>query len=92
MADVEVLAADVSHGRLVSMRVRFKNAPERTIDRETALRWLSDGHSLITYAGHGHHGVRGYAVQKIELGDDAWIRTDTAQKAEDHLEFPHGEH
>jgi hypothetical protein len=90
MADVEVLAADVADGRVRSMRVRFKNAPERTIDRDTALKWLSDGHSLITYAGHGHHAVRGHALQKIEIGDDAFIRTDTAPKAEDHLEFPHG--
>ncbi|MFZ5482439.1 MAG: hypothetical protein ACOZNI_37095 [Myxococcota bacterium] len=90
MADVEVLAADVADGRVRSLRVRIKNASERTIDRDTALRWLSDGHSLITYAGHGHHGVRGYALQKVEVGEDAFIRTDTTPESTDHVAFPHG--
>ena len=89
MADIEVYEATTEGTRVASLRVKLKGAGERTIDRETALSWLAGGHSLITYAGPAHHGTRGHAIERVEVGDEAWLRTDTEQKAEDHLEFPH---
>lgn len=95
MADVEVYGAETSGGRVTSLKVRYKNTDVRTIDRETALRWLADGHSLITYAGHPpHHCHRGEAVMRVEVGDEAFLRTDTKAEPTDHLVFPgeHGDH
>ena len=92
MADVEVHAASPAHGRIQTLEVTFKNAAPRTIDRDTAVRWLQDGHSLITYAGHGSHATRGRSVVLVEVGEEAFLRTDTATEAEDHLTFPDGHH
>lgn len=90
MADVEVLSAEPAQGaRVTTLRVRFKNAPERTIDRQTALKWLADGHSLITCAGPGYHPVRGHAIERVEADGEVWLRTDTRPEARDALKFPH---
>ncbi len=90
MADVEVYAAEPAHGRVQKLTVRFKNAAPRAIDRDTALAWLRDGHSLITYAGPAHHGHRGYAIERVEVDGEVYLRTDTQPVAEDHLSFPGG--
>lgn len=90
MADVEVWGARLDGGRLTELRVRFKGTGERTIDRATALTWLAGGHSLIAYGGVPHHPVRGRALCRVETGDEAWIRSDTAPEAADAVEFPHG--
>jgi hypothetical protein len=92
MADVEVHAAHPAHGRIQSLEVRFKNAHAQTIDRDTAVRWLADGHSLVTYAGHGSHATRGRSIVLVEVGEDTFLRTDTAAEAEDHVAFPAGGH
>ncbi len=88
MADIEVHAADPNHGRIATLKVRFKNGPARTIDRDTAVRWLADGHSLVTYAGHGAHGTRGTSIQLVEVGEEHFLRTDTAAEAADDVHFP----
>lgn len=85
MADIEVLGADVRDGRVVTLTVRFKNATPRTIDRDTALHWLAEGHSLIPVHGHGHALHRGHAIERVEVGEDAFLRTDTRQEPSDHL-------
>ena len=90
MADVEVYGAEPAHGRVKTLRVRFKNADERTIDRDTAVRWLKDGHALTTYAGPAHHGTRGAGIVLVEVDDESYLRTDTAPTAADDLHFPHG--
>ncbi len=90
MADVEVYAAEPAHGRIQTLRVRFKNSSERTIDRDTAVSWLKDGHALQTYAGPAHHGTRGAAIQLVEVDEKLYLRTDTLPTAEDDLHFPHG--
>jgi hypothetical protein len=89
MADVEIHGADVADGRVRTLTVRFKNAATHTIDRETALRWLADGHALVTYAGPAHHGTRGHSVVAVEVDDASYLRTDTQPVAEDSLTFPH---
>lgn len=88
MADVEVVGADLADGRVKSLKVRFKHTAERTIDRETAVRWLADGHSLFTWAGPSHHGTRGKAIELVEVDGEAFVRTDTQPVATDELVFP----
>lgn len=82
MGDVLVKAASVSDGKIRALRVALAGLGERTIDRETAIAWLKDGHSLIPFAG-----ARGAALQLVEVGDDdqAFVRTDNAAVAEDAL-------
>lgn len=92
MADVEVVGAELSDGKVKSLRVRFKRAAERTIDRATALAWLAEGHSLLTYAGPAHHPERGYAVERVEVDGEPYLRTDTTAEAKDDLRFPAAHH
>ncbi len=92
MADVEVVGAELAEGRVKSLRVRFKRTAERVIDRATALAWLAEGHSLITYAGPAHHGERGYAVERVEVDGEWYLRTDTKLEAKDDLHFPAANH
>lgn len=82
MGDVQVKRATVNNGRIERLVVEIDLLPERTIDRETAIRWLRDGHSLVPVV----EGARGTALQLVEVGDDAVaIRTDNAAVAEDRL-------
>ena len=60
MGDVLVKAASVSDGKIRAMRVALAGLGERTIDRDTAIAWLKDGHSLIPYAG-----ARGAALPEL---------------------------
>ncbi|MBM4390789.1 MAG: hypothetical protein FJ090_06670 [Deltaproteobacteria bacterium] len=88
MADIEVYAAEIENDRVRALKVRFKGTGERTIDRDTALAWILGGHSLITHAGSPHHPVRGHAIERVEVGDEAFLRTDVKLEAADHLAFP----
>lgn len=90
MAEIDILKADVTGGRIQSLDVRFKNASARTIDRGTALAWARDGHSLIPVAGHGHEITRGFALSLVEVGEEEFLRTDTHVEAADHVGFPGG--
>lgn len=92
MADVEVVGAQMADGRVSTLKVRFKRTAERSIDRGTALAWLAEGHSLITYAGPAHHGERGYAVERVEVDGEAYLRTDTKLEPRDELHFPAAHH
>lgn len=87
MADVEVWGIEANGGKVSQLRVRFKGTAERTIPRETALEWLVGGHSLITYTGAPHHGHRGHAIERVEIGDEAYLRTDTKLIAQDDVQF-----
>lgn len=89
MADIDILAADLRDGRVQSLTVRFKNAAPRKIDRATALHWLAEGHSLIPVSGHGHEVHRGHCLERVELGDTFFLRTDTAGVAADQVTFAH---
>jgi hypothetical protein len=88
MADIEVLAAAVVSGRVTSLQVKMVGVVAREINRETALGWLAGGHSLIPVAGHGHATVRGAALERVEVGDAVFLRTDTLPVAEDAIQFP----
>jgi hypothetical protein len=88
MADVEVVGAEMAGDKVANLTVRFKHTAERTIDRATALAWLAEGHSLLTYAGPAHHGDRGLAIELVEVGEHQYLRTDTLPEPKDHLVFP----
>lgn len=82
MADIEVSAATLEGGRVQQLKVRMPRLDERTIDRDTAVKWMRDGHSLIPVV----NGKRGTALQLVEVGDGEWfVRTDNAPTAEDRL-------
>lgn len=81
MADVRVLGATVSAGRIEALRVALPGLPARTVDRATTLRWLKDGHSFVPIVA----GVRGTALQLVEAGEEWFVRTDNAAEAADRL-------
>lgn len=85
MADIHLLAADVHDGRVRSLTVRFPNARSRVIDRETALHWLAEGHSIIPVHGHGHDLRRGPALERVEVDEAPYLRTDTRLVAADEI-------
>ncbi|GDX79627.1 hypothetical protein LBMAG42_14380 [Deltaproteobacteria bacterium] len=88
MADIEVHGAETEGTTIRSLRVRFQGTAERTISRETALSWLAGGHSMIATSGSGSHRTRGLALERVEVGGEAFIRTDTRLQAADHVELP----
>lgn len=88
MAEIHVLHATMQGDRIATLQVQFPNAKAREIDRATLVRWLRDGHSFVPVAGHGHDVHRGAALSLIELGDDAFVRSDTRAEATDRVTFP----
>ena len=72
MGDVLVKAATLADGRITSLVVGLARLPDRTLDRETAIRWLRDGHSFVPVRG----GDRLPALQLVEVGDGHVIRDD----------------
>jgi len=83
MAQVLVHGATVSNGKIDQLRVRLAGLPERTIDRDTALSWMKDGHSFFPVVA----GKPQTSLQLVEVGEEAtlYIRTDNEKQAADHL-------
>ena len=81
MGDVLVKRGSMDNGRITSLVVGLYGLPDRTIDREQALKWMKDGHSLIPIL----EGRRLPALQLVEVGDTHVIRTDNEPVAEDRL-------
>jgi hypothetical protein len=82
MGDVLVRQASLAKGRIESMKVGLHGLPDRTIDRDTALAWLRDGHSLVPV----HRGDRLPALQLVDLGNGEWsIRTDNQALPDDEV-------
>ncbi len=85
MARVNVLSAVVADGRIQSLEVQLGKLPKRKIDRDTAIAWMRDQHSLIPLRG----GVAGRALQLLAIDNDdetAWfIRDDHELNASDEL-------
>lgn len=75
MARVNVHGADIADGKIASIRVKMHNLPARTLDRDTAVAWMKDGHSFVT--------ADGTALQLVELEDGHSIRTDNASENAD---------
>ena len=83
MADIEVHRGKVSEGRIASLEVHFHGLPKRTIDRDTAIAWLKDGHSLVPVTS----GSRGTALQLVEAEGEVFVRDDNTAASCDHLPF-----
>ena len=83
MGDVLVKAGTVADGRITSLVVGLARLPDRTIDRDTAIRWMRDGHSFVPV----HAGARLRALQLVEAGDGHAIRDD--HEAADQDTLPH---
>ena len=84
MAHVLLHGADLDGGRVTALRVRMPRLAPRTIDRDTAIRWMRDGHSLIPVAGGREHA----ALVLVDLGSEPtepqwFIRTDASREAAD---------
>lgn len=82
MGYIEVHGADLADGRIQQLKVKLPNLPAQAIDRETAVRWLRDGHSLLPVRG----GRKLTALQLVEVGDDAlFVRADNDKVEADAL-------
>jgi hypothetical protein len=81
MADVLVVGGAVADGKLTRLQVEMVGLPARTLDRETAVAWMRDGHSLVPRI----NGSRGPALLLLEVEDDHFIRCDAAAEAADCL-------
>lgn len=80
MGDVLVRAATMSGDQIGTLVVRLHGLPERTIDRETALAWMRDGHSLIPFDGRRHP-----ALLLVEVDDVHYVRADSTPSPSDTL-------
>lgn len=78
MGRVWVHGATVEDGRIQALRVKMSGLPERTIDRDTTLAWMHDGHSFLPADG-------GPALVLVEVDGDGFVRADTAAEAADAL-------
>lgn len=81
MGDVLVTGGRVSDGKIEQLDVQLHGLPARSVDRDTALAWMKDGHSFVPL----HKGQRLTALQLVEVGDDHFIRADNAPEAADTL-------
>jgi len=81
MGDVLVKAGTLSEGRITSLVVGLPRLPDRTLDRDTAIRWMRDGHSFVPVQG----GARLRALQLVEVGDGHVIRDDHEPVDQDAL-------
>ena len=84
MARVEVQAGRVEGGRIAALRVKLHALPARSIDRDTAIAWMRDGHSFIPVAG----GADGAALRLVEVGEETvevFIRHDHDKSPADSL-------
>lgn len=83
MGYIEVHGGTVADGRIRALRVHIPNLPPRTVDRDTVIRWMRDGHSLRPVI----HGRVCPALQLVEVGEGPQyvVRTDNAPTDEDAL-------
>ena len=82
MGHVRVNGADLEGGRIRTLRVTMHGLPARTIDRDTAIAWLREGHSLVVDGtGQALH------IVEVPTGDAVlrFVRFDNAPTAEDAL-------
>ena len=74
MAEVYVKGATVAGDRVERLLIGLDRLPDRTIDRDTAIRWMKDGHSFVPMID----GRRAPALMLVEADEALAIRTDTA--------------
>lgn len=90
MGELRVKRAAMAGGKIERVVVEIDRVPDRTIDRDTLVRWMRDGHSAIPVV----NGVRLPALLLVEVGepmadsvrfDTFAIRTDPEPVDEDRL-------
>ncbi len=81
MARIYVLGADVNDTLATRLEVRFEGLARRIVDRDTAIAWMQDGHSLLPQTG----ATTGRALQLVEVESSWWIRDDHEPTAADAL-------
>lgn len=85
MGLVKVTGAKLGDGGIESLRVLIHRLPSRIIDRDTAIAWLRDGHSLLV----DRIGKPLVALQLVEVEVDGepkpFIRSDNAKDPSDAL-------
>jgi hypothetical protein len=81
MARIAVHGADLKDGKIDALRVQMHNLPPRTIDRDTAVAWMRDGHTLIPVKG----GNEAPCLLLLEVGDAFAIRDDAGKTGEDQV-------
>jgi len=82
MGDVLVKKATLADNRIQTLSVGFDGLPDRQIDRDTALAWMRDGHSLVPVQA----GKRLPALLLVEGPEGLVIRKDS--QAEDADSVP----
>lgn len=81
MADVLVVGGSVADGKVKQLTVELHGLPGRTLDRDTAIAWMKDGHSFVPMQS----GTRGPALLLLEIGDELYIRDVADGEAADSL-------
>ena len=81
MGDVLVKQATLADNRIQTLSVGFDGLPDRQIDRETALAWMRDGHSLVPVQA----GKRLPALLLIYGSDGLVIRDDSLPESADSV-------
>lgn len=83
MGDVLIAGGTCKDGVIEALDARLHNLPARVIDRDTAVAWMRDGHSLVPV----RDGQRLPALQLVEVGEEPryFIRTDNAAVEQDSL-------
>lgn len=81
MGDVLVRKGTLKDGTIATLDVSLHGLPDRSIDRDTAIAWMKDGHSFIPVVD----GVRQPALLLIEVGDAHFIRSNSKPEAADVL-------
>ena len=82
MARIAVHGADLKDGKIAALRVRMHNLPPRTIDRDTTVAWLKEGHAFIPVANGGALP----ALLLLEAGEDLVVRDDGKSEAGDKVD------
>ncbi|MCO4746476.1 MAG: hypothetical protein KC912_16885 [Proteobacteria bacterium] len=82
MARIAVHGADLNDGKIAALRVRMHNLPPRTIDRDTAVAWMKDGHTLLPTT----NGSTAPALLLLEVGEDLVIRDDSTKEESDKID------
>lgn len=81
MADVLVVGGAVADGKVTRLDVQIQGLPDRTLDREAAVAWMRDGHSLIPRVD----GRRAPALLLLEIEDEHYIRSEGTPEPSDLL-------
>ncbi len=85
MAHVLVKSGTIADGAISKLGVELVGIGARSLDRDTAIAWMKDGHSFVPMVG----GDEGPALQLVGIdGDDSatfYIRTDNASEGSDSL-------